>query len=267
MDEILKMINRGELNNRFIKLEFCGNADPNLDDYYLVIDKDSKEQLIEFLGPESEAERIDMENNIQNGTIKDLIMAELDSDEECLTSHLIQVYGGIDELLMHYGLLESNLDYTSLYSEAEVASFEDTSNEDFAEDVTLEETEEDAQDDFNVSFEDNIPDVVFTDEDPKPAPKPVPESMELYIEITKIIAEQLGLKYDLIVKKAEARIDARKDPAIDRASLDRILDFLVRCGQYSEADRAFIIKSYESGNQIEVTELIGEKCKGVELHG
>lgn len=257
MEEILKMIRKEDLGNQFIKIEFCGNVDNSLSDYYFVIAKDDKDRLIDYLGPRSEAERKSIENNIQNGTIKDHILMELDSTFESITSHFIDIYGGIDELLMHYGYLESNMDASDFYSDVDLlASFSD----EIQEDLDIEEEEEEKEE-----FIEPLPEITM-EPAPKPEPLPVVEvsyDTELMFEIMKIAIERLGFDFDELKAKAKTRIDARLNPIITEQEMEQALNKLISLGKYSEQDKSFIISSYKAGNKLEVTNLLGSKCKEV----
>lgn len=267
MEEILKMIRKENLGNQFIKIEFCGNVDNALSDYYFVVSKEDKERLIDFLGPRSESERKSIENNIQNGTIKDHILMELDSTFESITSHFIDIYGGIDELLMHYGYLESNMDASDFYSEASLFDSFNNDTMEIMEDLNEEEEEEVVQEPETLKINLQDETVLVPKQTPKPEVEMTSTDSELIFEIVKIAIEKLGFNFEDIKVKAQSRIDARRNPIITEDEMISALNQLVALGKYSEQDKSFIISSYRAGNELEVTNLLGSKCTEVMNNG
>ena len=268
MEEILKVVTKKELTDQYIKIEYCGSSDSNLEEYYYAILKSDKDRFIQLLGPETEAERIDLEQRLVANGIKDFILEHLDSFYDSLTAHFLDVYGGVDEFLMHYGYLECTEDPMNFYSEADVYN-------DFNIDEPIEEEPK-----FEVHMYDEVEEMQEVEEPAKPEiiPEPVitpqpakPVVMtsedELNSEMLKVIIEELHLDFDRIKAKAESRIEARMNPEIDEDQLNRTLDYLIDLGVYSETDKEMIKLSYKSGNRLEVTNLLGKKCLEVSLNG
>lgn len=254
MEDILKVVKKEELTNQYIRIEYCGNTDSNLEDYYFVILKEDKDELAMLLRPESEMEKQDIENRIISNNIKDFILDYLDSSYDSITAHFIDVYGGIDEFLMHYGYLEMEEDPGSFYSEAEL--FNDFSEE-----------EEEEEPNYNIHMYDEEPVVEAPAYKEPPKPVVIEESSDLQSEMIKVIIKELNLDYDAIRKEAEMRMEAKLHPELDRQGLEEALDMLISLGVYTESDKNFITLSYDSGNVLEVTELLGQKCREVKRRG
>lgn len=270
MENILKVVRKDGLTNEYFTVEYCGSIDSTLEGYYFVISKEDKGKLMELLGAETEAEKIDIEQRIVSNQIKDFILDYLDSEYDSLTGHYMSVYGGVDEFLIHYGYLESDEDPDSFYSEAMFNEFNNDEVIDepkyevhmFDEEPIEEEVEEEVIDEVmpepvvsSPSFTEDRP-VIFADKE-----------SEIASEMLKIIIEDLHLDYNKIRRKAENRIEAKLNPVLTEEEVSLTLDELISMGIYTETDKRLILLTYKSGNELEVTNLLGDKCNEVKQRG
>lgn len=106
MLNLIKVIHKDDLDSRYNLIENCSKTDARGKNYLVAIDKEDILDLAKSLGCKDDKAVKDIQKRIQLNQISDMILMALDSDEDTLTSHLIQEYGSMDDVLMHYNLIE-----------------------------------------------------------------------------------------------------------------------------------------------------------------
>lgn len=130
MLNLIKVIHKDDLDSSYSIIENCSKTDVNGKNYLVVIEKENILDLAKALGCKDEKSIKDIQKRIQLNQIADMILMALDSDEDTLTAHLINEFGSMDNILVHYGLIERTEDEKRI---DEIVSSEDFLKESFKE--------------------------------------------------------------------------------------------------------------------------------------
>lgn len=149
MLNLIRVIHKDDLDSSFSIIENCSKTDVKGKNYLVVIEKENILDLAKALGCKDDKSIKDIQKRIQLNQIADMILMALDSDEDTLTSHLISEFGSMDNILIHYGLIERTEDEKRI---DEMVSSDDFLEESFKEPIKQEPVMEETIDVTN--FED-----------------------------------------------------------------------------------------------------------------